>query len=89
LNEDRVIRFVTKWWLTSGILRKKGEIRDGYFYYGQPGAVATQVPPSDHFGTYREAIYRARELKKRKLASIDRQRARVEAIEFPEFRQIG
>lgn len=63
--------------LTKGIYRTTGELhRNGYFY--APG----QVTPKHNHATRAEAVKCAEEMRTKKIASLKRQIARLEKIDF-------
>lgn len=81
---DIQTRFVTKYALTTGIIKAEGEISKSYFYF--PLSVSfgarAQAGPNDHFETIEDARARAVELRDRKIASLEKQRGKLQRLTF-------
>jgi hypothetical protein len=84
MNEPKLkpgdMAYLTRYALTSGILRVRviKVNSDGWIYAGSKHSVGKQG--GDFHATIEAAQERAREMAKRKLAALDKQRAALEAI---------
>lgn len=76
--------YITKYALTQGIFEADGEESSaGGFRFRFPGSYTSEyVYGKDWHKTFPEALSRAEEMRKRKLASLNRQIKKLESIEF-------
>ena len=79
-----VRRFVTERVLTQGITSINGEIKDGYFWYGR---WLINVNLADAHETLEAAQARAEQLRRKKIASLKKQIAKIEALTFDQVVQ--
>lgn len=72
--------WVTKYALTSGIVRVSADV-DGKYAYGTD-QYRTQYPPGTWHRDWSDAVKAARLMRDRKIASVKKQLARLEAMTF-------
>lgn len=81
-TKERFTAYITKYALTEGIFEAEGEESNGYFYYGKGGYDRNQACPEDWHRTREEAVARAEDMRKRKIASLKKSIAKMEALRF-------
>ncbi|WP_447872022.1 tail fiber assembly protein [Serratia fonticola] len=76
--------YITKYALTAGIIKREGEIDDsGSFRYKDPEAWGTSsIWHTDFRLTEAEALAKAEDMRKKKIASLKKQIAKLEAMTF-------
>lgn len=78
--------YVTKWCLTCGIEKVEAEQsknNDNWYSYGN-GRFKTHVFAGDYYLDEQDAMQRARLMRSRKLASLKKQIAKLESLNFGE-----
>lgn len=84
MDKQPTTAFITKYALTFGIIKREGEIADsGSFRYKDPEAWGqSSVWHTDFRLTETEALDRAEDMRKKKIASLKKQIAKLEALTF-------
>jgi len=87
MEEDEIERWVTTYALSSGISKKRGVIVGHYFRYGGRNLVNKDcglVKTGYHHATFSKAVAHAEKLRKKKVASLKKQLARMKSLRFKE-----
>lgn len=81
MKDKNAERWVSKYSLTTGIAKERGVIVGGNcFSYGTHGFVTKTY----HHTTFQEAASRAEKMRKKKVASLKKQLAKMKALRFEE-----
>ena len=85
MSKQIVTRYVTKYALSDGIKKLEGVLftpsgSDTYFTSEKSNEFF--VAPTDYFETFEEAVIRANALRAKKIASLKKQIAKLEKLEF-------
>ena len=82
--QERFKAWVTRYALSDGILKGEAEVKggDGIWFYRPDGSWPFLVSGTDWHRTEEAAIQRAEEMRVRKIASLRKQIAKLEAMTF-------
>lgn len=82
MKRDDVVAYVTKYALTQGILKISGRVSASGYFYGNGAYFELQVNPSNWTLDKCLAIERAEKMRDKKIASLKRQIARLQKLDF-------
>ncbi|MGX1958420.1 hypothetical protein [Serratia proteamaculans] len=84
MGKKMITGYITRYALTAGIIKREGEIADsGSFRYKDPEAWGTSnIWHTDYRLTEAEALAKAEDMRKKKIASLKKQIAKLEAMTF-------
>lgn len=84
MDKQLTTAYITRYALTAGIIKREGEITDSAsFRYKDPQAWGTSnIWHTDYRLTEAEALATAEDMRKRKIASLKKQIAKLEAMTF-------
>lgn len=84
MDKKMITGYITRYALTVGIIKREGEIADsGSFHYKDPEEWGiSSIWHTDFRLTESEALARAEDMRKKKIASLKKQIAKLEAMIF-------